>query len=117
MHSNLVSATGVQANFKQREAVHASQGFPVGAGLAPFATARGHPGAPLEIARNRQFDSAHVFFHAAGDKSEINFFHFARGELIRQDSMRAVIPSYYQSSGCAAIQAVDDAWADGPCSR
>lgn len=112
VHANLVRPAGMQLHFQQAGGTNAREDPPIrasGAGIRQKCRAsRCHPGAPVRVARDGQFDSSRLFFDLSLDQCDIDFLDGSLPEGLRQLCVRVIISCYQQDTGSFLVKTVDN---------
>src|SRR5439155_22249609 len=109
MHSNLMSAPGLQFDIEQRKPIEALANA-VNRKCRSAATNDRHPCAMAGIAGNRLVDPARISFDLSVNQCDVGLENFARTKLIREFFMCTLGLRDDQQTGSAFVQTMNDAW-------
>src|SRR5271165_2016371 len=110
MHADLVSASGLDLEFNQRELavwrIYFSLHGVMGDRLAAAGTARRHSRAPLRMAADGTLNGPAILFWPAVNQGNVGFVHLASAELSGQTLVRFIILCYHHQAAGGPIQAM-----------
>src|SRR5439155_3329001 len=116
MHSNLVSAAGIDPQFEQRELAKFGIDPPlyrvVRYGFASAGAASCHSRAADAVAADAAGNRAAVLFHPSVDERDVGLLHQPSSELRGQFAMRFVVFGDQNYSACGFVKAMNNARAE-----